>query len=64
MHAVILCPVLTGLLLPMALFFLHRVLPGINLLLFACVYCCFSRAFMTFVSEKCAYTCDEITLFK
>jgi hypothetical protein len=67
MRAVIfvpLFPILTSLLLPMALFFLHRVLPGNELLLFACVYRGLSRAFVAFVTEKCPYTGNKIALFK
>jgi len=57
-------PVLTSLFLPTAFFFHHRVLPSNNFLFFACVYGGFSRTFLTFVTEKCVYTCDKIALFK
>jgi len=49
--------VFTSLLLSTA-FFHHRVLLGKNLLFFACVYRGFSRAFLTFITEKCMHTRD------
>lgn len=46
------------------LFFHHRVLPSDIFLFFACVYRGFSCAFLTFITEKCTYTCDKVALFK
>lgn len=56
--------VLTSLLLPTALFFHHCMLTGNDLLFFPCVYRGFSRAFLTFITEKCMHTRDKIALFE